>query len=152
MSNRVFVGGLSYDTTTDGLRQAFEECGEITDALVVTDRETGRSRGFGFITFAQSDDARSAVQKMNETDLDGRSIRVDLANERPPRGEGRSFRGGRDGGFRGGDRRDDRRGGGGGYDRRDNRGGDRGYDRGGDRGGERRSGPYDRSSSRRDRD
>lgn len=83
MSSKLFVGGLSWDTTTEGLRQAFEEFGEVSDAIVVTDRETGRSRGFGFVTFTSSDDASAAREAMHGVDLDGRTIRVDTANEKP---------------------------------------------------------------------
>ncbi len=104
MSKRLFVGGLSWNTTDEGLRTAFEEFGEVTDAKVITDRDTGRSRGFGFVTFSSEEDAEGAVEGMNGARLDGRAIRVDLAHDR--RGGG----GGGGGGGRGG-----RGGGGGGY-------------------------------------
>ncbi len=104
MSKRLFVGGLSWNTTDDGLREAFEAFGEVTDATVITDRETGRSRGFGFVSFADAGPADEAIAQMDGSSLDGRNIRVNEAQER--RG-GRGGGGGR-GGFRGG------RGGGGG--------------------------------------
>lgn len=82
MSNKLFIGGLSWDTTDESLRTAFEAHGEVTDAKVVTDRDTGRSRGFGFVTFSSSDSATAAVEAMDNTDLDGRTIRVDVAHDR----------------------------------------------------------------------
>lgn len=82
MSNKLFVGNLSWDTTDQGLRDAFEPHGEITEAKVISDRYTGRSRGFGFVTFATESDAGKARDAMNEVELDGRTIRVDYANER----------------------------------------------------------------------
>ncbi|MEO0606054.1 MAG: RNA-binding protein [Myxococcota bacterium] len=97
MSNKLFVGGLSWDTTDQSLGDAFAVHGDVTDAKVITDRETGRSRGFGFVTFAESSSAQAAIQAMDGTSLDGRSIRVSEANERPPRG-------GRGGGGGGGNR------------------------------------------------
>ena len=88
MGNRLYVGNLSFHTTTDVLRQAFAGAGEVTDAHVVTDRETGRSRGFGFITMASEEQAQAAIQAMNGADLDGRPLRVNEAEERPQRGGG----------------------------------------------------------------
>jgi len=106
MSSRLYVGNLSYDTDTETLRQAFAGSGEVTDAHVVTDRESGRSRGFGFVTMATPDQAKKAIEQMNGAVIDGRSIRVNEAEERP-RGGGFGGGGGR-GGFGGG-------GGGGGF-------------------------------------
>ena len=102
MAKKLFVGSLSWDTSADGLREAFSQFGEITDAVVINDRDTGRSRGFGFVTFAQDGDAQRAIQEMNGTQLDGRSINVNEAQDKG--------RGGGGGGGGGG-----RRGGGGGY-------------------------------------
>ena len=90
MTKKLFVGGLSWDTTDDGLRQAFASYGEITEAKVITDRDTGRSRGFGFVTFDQDEDAKTAISKMNGTNLDGKTIKVNEAQEKSPRGGGRS--------------------------------------------------------------
>jgi heterogeneous nuclear ribonucleoprotein A1/A3 len=119
MSKKLFVGGLSWDTTEDSLRSAFEKFGEVLEAKVVTDRETGRSRGFGFVTFAEAEAAEQAVQALNNSELDGRTIRVDEATERPSSGPRRDFGGGGGGG--GGNRG----GGGGGREggRRERRGG-----------------------------
>ena len=97
MAKKLFVGGLSWDTTDDGLRQAFASYGEITEAKVITERDSGRSRGFGFVTFAQDDDAKTAISKMDGTSLDGKTIKVNEAQEKSPRGGGRSG-----GGFGGG--------------------------------------------------
>lgn len=82
MGNKLFVGGLSWDTTQESLREAFEAFGEVLEAKVITDRETGRSRGFGFVTFREASSASAASSKMDGAQLDGRSIRVSEANER----------------------------------------------------------------------
>jgi len=97
MAKKLFVGGLSWDTTDDGLRQAFASYGEITEAKVITDRDTGRSRGFGFVTFARDEDAKTAISKVDGTSLDGKAIKVNEAQAKSPRGGGRSG-----GGFGGG--------------------------------------------------
>jgi len=97
MAKKLFVGGLSWDTTDDGLRQAFASYGEITEAKVITQRDTGRSRGFGFVTFAKDDDAKTAISKMDGTSLDGKTIKVNEAQEKSPRSGGGSG-GGRGGG------------------------------------------------------
>jgi cold-inducible RNA-binding protein len=97
MAKKLFVGGLSWDTTDDGLRQAFTSHGEIAEAKVITERDTGRSRGFGFVTFALDEDGKTAISKMDGTNLDGKTIKVNEAQERSPRGGGRSG-----GGFAGG--------------------------------------------------
>ena len=129
MGKKLFVGGLSWDTTDDGLRDAFERFGETTEAKVIRDRDTGRSRGFGFVTFNEASSAEEAMSQMDGVNLDGRRIRVNEAQERAPRrgggGGGGGYRGGGDrggdrggGGYRGGGGGGDRRGGGGGGDRR----------------------------------
>ena len=79
---RLFVGGLSWDTTSDSLRAAFEPHGEVSDAAVVTDRDSGRSRGFGFVTFADRKDAARAIKELDGAELDGRRIAVSVATER----------------------------------------------------------------------
>lgn len=98
MAKKLFVGGLSWNTTNEGLRHAFERFGEITEVKVITDRETGRSRGFGFVTFAQEEDADNAIHEMDGTELEGRNIKVNEAQDKGPRSGG----GGREGGRRGG--------------------------------------------------
>jgi len=85
MSVKLFVGGLSFSTSSDGLRGAFARFGEVMSAAVMTDRETGRSRGFGFVEMATTEEAEKAISSLNGTSLDGRMIRVDKAT---PRGTG----------------------------------------------------------------
>jgi RNA recognition motif-containing protein len=89
MAKKLFVGGLSWETTDAGLRDAFASYGEITEAKVITERDTGRSRGFGFVTFARDEDADAAISKMDGTSLDGRTIKVNEAQEKSPRQGGR---------------------------------------------------------------
>jgi RNA recognition motif-containing protein len=79
MSNKLFVGGLSWNTTDEGLRDAFSQFGDIVEAKVVNDRETGRSRGFGFVTMATAANADEAMRALDGSSLDGRSIRVNAA-------------------------------------------------------------------------
>lgn len=81
----MFVGSLSWDTTDQTLRDAFKRFGEVVEAKVITERDSGRSRGFGFVTFADDEAGRNAISEMNGTELDGRTIRVDEASERKPR-------------------------------------------------------------------
>lgn len=82
MGTKLFVGGLSWDTDDRGLRTAFESFGTVVEAKVVTDRDTGRSRGFGFVTMADQGEARRAMDGMDGEMLDGRTIRVDQAQDR----------------------------------------------------------------------
>jgi cold-inducible RNA-binding protein len=143
----IFVAKLNFATTNDGLRQAFEAFGEVTSASVITDRESGRSKGFGFVEMANDGEANAAIEALNETELDGRTIAVKKAEERENRGGGGGGNRGGGGGYGGGGNRGggggygggggNRGGGGGGYDRG---GGGGGYDRGGSGGG----GGYDR--------
>ncbi|KAG8953648.1 hypothetical protein FRC04_001852 [Tulasnella sp. 424] len=93
MGALIVAGSLSWNTTTDNLYTAFGEFGQVTDAIVMQDRETGRSRGFGFVTFSNPDEAQAAIQGLNEQELDGRRIKVNIANARPS-GGGRSGGGG----------------------------------------------------------
>ncbi len=95
MSKRLFVGGLAWATDDDGLRAAFETYGEVTDAKVIQDRDSGRSRGFGFVTFDNDDEADAAIASMDGSQLDGRAIRVNEARERERRGGGGGGGGGR---------------------------------------------------------
>lgn len=96
MSNKLFVGGLSWNTTDELLQSAFAAHGDVIEAKVVTDRETGRSRGFGFVTMANAEQMKAAQRELDGTMLDGRSIRV---NEAESKGGGG---GGGGGGGRGG--------------------------------------------------
>ena len=82
MSSKLFVGGLSWDTNDDTLKNAFAPHGAVTDAKVIVDRDSGRSRGFGFVTMGDKAEAQAAIEKMDGTVLDGRTIRVNEAQER----------------------------------------------------------------------
>jgi len=88
MSNRLYVGNLSYDSTSESLRAAFASFGEVADVHVVTDRDSGRSRGFAFVTMGSPQEAADAIAQMNGALLDGRALRVNEAEERSPRGGG----------------------------------------------------------------
>ncbi|PKU65825.1 glycine-rich RNA-binding protein 2 [Dendrobium catenatum] len=129
---RVFVGGLAWATDERILEDAFKSFGEVIDTKIINDRETGRSRGFGFVTFATEQSMRDAIKGMDGQLLDGRNITVNEAQSRGG-GGGRSGGGGggyqnRDGGFGGGY-------GGGGYQNRDGGYSGGGYNRGGGGGG-----------------
>ncbi len=134
MNNRLYVGNLAFHTTEDTLLQVFGSCGTVTEAKLVIDRETGRSRGFAFVSMSSDAEANAAIEQLNGTDLDGRALRVNIAEERRPGGGGGGFRGGRGGGGGGGGFRGGRGGGGGGGG--GFRGGDRGRDRGRGGGGD----------------
>lgn len=128
MSTKLYVGNLSFRVTSDDLQAHFAQAGTVESAKVVEDRETGRSRGFGFVEMASPEEANAAIEQFNGQEYDGRNL---VVNEARPREEGGGGRGGR-GGYGGGGGRGGNRGGGGG-----NRGG---Y--GGGRGG------YDEGESR----
>lgn len=85
MSNKLFVGGLSWGTDDQALHTAFSVHGQVDEAKVILDRDSGRSRGFGFVTFADAQDASSAIRAMDGQDLDGRTVRVNLAENKPRR-------------------------------------------------------------------
>jgi hypothetical protein len=148
MSVRLFVGGLAFTTSTDGLRDAFARFGPVQSAAVMTDRETGRSRGFGFVEMGSEEEAERAISGLNGSSLDGRMIRVDRATPRgaggPPRprpagGGGRFDRPGGGGGFAprpaGAGGYGQRPGGGGGFGQRPGAGGGGGNRFGGGGGG-----------------
>jgi RNA recognition motif-containing protein len=88
MNNRLYVGNLAFQTTEDTLQAVFAECGEVTDVKLMLDRETGRSRGFASVTLAPSEAAQNALSRLHGSELDGRALRVDIAQER---GSGGSF-------------------------------------------------------------
>ena len=118
MGTRLYVGNLSFSSTVETVREAFARVGEVTDVHVVTDRATGQSRGFGFVTMGSPAEAQKAIETMNGASVDGRALRVNEAEERPQRG---GFGGGAGGGGGGGGGGDRRRGGGGGDPDRRNR-------------------------------
>lgn len=140
MANKLFVGGISFQTSEETFRNAFAEAGTVVSAVIMTDKFTGRSRGFGFVEMSSQEEANRAIEMWNGKMLDGRALIVNEARpmeDRPQRsgggfgGGGRSFGGGRGGygGGRGGDRggRGGDRGGRGGFGG-GNRGGRGGYD------------------------
>jgi RNA recognition motif-containing protein len=104
MAVKLFVGGLSFSTSNERLREAFAACGTVESASVVTDRDTGRSRGFGFVEMATNEEAEQAISKLNSTSLDGRTIQVEKAKAPGAGGGGDRRGGGGRGGFGGGGR------------------------------------------------
>jgi RNA recognition motif-containing protein len=112
MAAKLYVGGLSYSTTSETLREYFSQCGTVESAAVITDKFSGQSRGFGFVEMATAEEAQRAIAELNGKDLDGRKLTVNLSNPRPagagggrsqggPRGGGRGQGGPRGGGDRG---------------------------------------------------
>ena len=118
MGTKVFVGGLSWDANDDDIKELFGECGTVTDAVILQDRETGKSRGFGFVTYSSDEEASAAVEKFHDHEYMGRKLTVNEARPREDRGGGGGggYRGGGGGGGggrgRGGGGRDRGRGGG----------------------------------------
>lgn len=90
MTNKLFVGGLSYNTTSDGLKEYFAQIGNVLSANVITDRETGRSRGFGFVEMSTPEEAKIAMDKLNNTMLDDRTVFVKEAHPKNDRPDNRS--------------------------------------------------------------
>ncbi len=135
MKSRLYVGNLAFDTTEATIQGAFAKCGEVAEVKLILDRETGRSRGFAFVTMATPEGAQRAIAEINGVAVDGRMLRVNEAEERRERsggGGGGGFSRSREGGGDFGGGGFDRGGGGGGFDRPRDR--DRDRDRGG-RGG-----------------
>lgn len=85
MSKKLYVGNLPYTATTDQLRDHFAQAGTVVDAVVITDRSTGRSKGFGFVEFEKEEDATKAIDMLNGKDFDGRNIVVNEARPQAPR-------------------------------------------------------------------
>ena len=106
MGKKLYVGGLSYDTTEETLRQTFAQAGTVETVKVIVDRDSGRSKGFGFVEMATDEEAAKAIETLNGKELDGRSLTVNEAKPMEPRGP--------------------RPGGGGGFNRDRNRGGNSG--------------------------
>src|SRR3990172_6353607 len=100
MEAKLYVGGLAYSTTSEGLREFFAQCGNVVSATVITDRFSGQSRGFGFVEMATSEEAQSAISQLNGRELDGRRISVEISNPQAPRTGGGRPGGGRPGGGR----------------------------------------------------
>jgi len=133
----IFVAKLNFDTTEDSLRSAVEEFGEVTSLSIISDKFTGRSKGFGFVEMADDEAGQKAIDALNESDFDGRTIVVKQAEPRESRSGGGGGGGYSGGGSRGGS-------GGGGYGGGGNRGGSGGggYGGGGGRGGSGGGGGY----------
>ena len=102
MGKRLFVGGVSFNTTDDALREAFAQAGNVTSAQIIKDRETGRSKGFGFVEYATDAEAAKGIEQWNNKELDGRSIRVSEARPMAPRAPRGGNGGGGASGFGGG--------------------------------------------------
>jgi RNA recognition motif-containing protein len=144
MAKNLFVAGLSYDTNNDGLRNHFAEIGVVTSAQVIMDRDTNRSKGFGFVEMATDEEAAQAIEKLNDSTLDGRNLVVKEARPREDnRGGGGGYSGG---GSRGG--YSNSRSGGGGYNSGGRSSG--GYSNNRSGGGGSRGGYNSRDSQKRD--
>ena len=94
MASKLYIGGLAYSTTSDGLREFFTQCGNVLSATVITDRFSGQSRGFGFVEMATSEEAQAAISQLNGRELDGRRITVEISNPQAPRSGGGPWPGG----------------------------------------------------------
>src|SRR3989441_9552939 len=99
MASKLYVGGLAYSTTSEGLREFFAQSGNVLSATVITDRFSGQSRGFGFVEMGTAEEAQNAISQLNGRELDGRRITVEVSNPQAPR-TGGGTRGGRPGGGR----------------------------------------------------
>ncbi|HEY0376232.1 MAG TPA: RNA-binding protein [Pyrinomonadaceae bacterium] len=120
MTTKLYVGNLSFKTTSDDLRDHFSQAGTVESASIIEDRETGRSRGFGFVEMATAEDAQAAIEQFNGKDMNGRSLTVNEAKPKTDRGPGGGGgRGGYGGGGGGRDRDRGGYGGGGGGGRND---------------------------------
>ncbi len=97
MGNKLYVGNLSYNTNDSSLAELFSSCGTVESARVITDRDTGRSKGFGFVEMSSDKEASDAIAKFNGQEIDGRAVTVNEAKPMAPRNNSRSS-----GGFRGG--------------------------------------------------
>lgn len=91
MANKLYVGNLNYRTESESLRSLFSQYGEVVSATVLTDRDTGRSRGFGFVEMSDSDAASAAIQALNGTEFEGRMLKVNEARERSNRDSDRRW-------------------------------------------------------------
>src|SRR5919198_6430148 len=108
MASKLYVGGLAYSTTSEGLREFFAQSGNVVSATVITDRFSGQSRGFGFVEMSTAEEAQNAISQLNGRELDGRRITVEISNPQArtggagggrPGGGGRGPGGGREGGY-----------------------------------------------------
>jgi RNA recognition motif-containing protein len=88
MGKKLYVGNFSFSTTEDSLSAKFGECGTVESVRIITDRDTGRSKGFGFIEMATDEEAQAAIEKFNEIEFEGRPLKVNEARPMQPRGNG----------------------------------------------------------------
>ena len=88
MNTKLFVGNISWNVDDAKLNEVFSECGTVVEAVIIKDRQTGRSRGFGFVTMSTKEEADKAIEMLNQKDVDGRPITVSIAQERQPRDGG----------------------------------------------------------------
>lgn len=102
MGKKLFVGNLPFSATDQSIKEAFSRCGTVESAKIITDRDTGRSKGFGFVEMSSDAEASEAISKLNGTELDGRAMSVSEAKPQAPREGGRGGFGGRSGGGGGG--------------------------------------------------
>ena len=109
MTKKLYVGNMSYDTTQDQIRELFSQAGEVTEVSLITDRETGRPKGFGFVEMATEEGSQEAIKRFNGYTLGNRNLTVNEARPREERSGGGGYGGG---GYGGGGRRDNRSGGG----------------------------------------
>jgi RNA recognition motif-containing protein len=93
MSQKLYVGGIAFTTTSDGLRQHFTQSGTVVSASIVTDQFSGQSRGFGFVEMATAEEAQQAVTQLNDRQLDGRSLKVEVAKPKGDRPRSSGFAG-----------------------------------------------------------
>ncbi len=104
MGRKLYVGNLPYSATEETLRETFSQCGSVDSVNMITDRDTGQSKGFGFVEMSRDSEAQKAIQDLNGSTLDGREIKVNEAKPKAPRG-GRGGGGNRGGGYGGGGNR-----------------------------------------------
>jgi RNA recognition motif-containing protein len=102
MGNKLYVGNLPFSATDDSVRELFAQSGSVNSATIITDRDTGRSKGFGFVEMSSDQEASDAITKFNGTNFEGRTITVNEARPKAPREGGGGGGGGRDRGGRGG--------------------------------------------------
>jgi len=102
MAKKLYIGGLPYTTTDEELKSKFSEFGSVSSANIITDKFTGRSRGFGFVEMENDEEAQSAIEKLNGSDFGGRNLTVNEAKPMGERAPRKSFGGGGRGGFGGG--------------------------------------------------
>ena len=97
MAQKLFIGGISFNTTSEGLREFFEQAGTVLSANVITDQFSGRSRGFGFVEMSTTEEAERAVTSLNGRDLDGRALKVEVSKPKTASAGGGGFGGGKGG-------------------------------------------------------